>query len=184
MPLSPKRCPGCTVHLGFYTAWASAAEAVKAELDSAFATAAYANYTLVIGGGSLGAALSNLAFASLKPQPQYPIRAVYNSGQPRVGNQAYADYVDGLAGANSTSGEAGTFYRTTHANDGVPRLPPAEFGFRHSGTEYWESEMNATAATTYRCFGQEATDCNAVQSGFGVNEAHTSYAGYADPTCF
>lgn len=110
------------------------------------------------------------------------VRAVYNSGQPRVGNQAYADHVDQLAGASAT--EAGIFYRVTHANDGVPQVPPPSLGFRHSRTEYWESEMNTTAATTYRCFGQEPADCNDAQGGFGVNDAHTSYAGYQDATCF
>ncbi|KAK7757343.1 hypothetical protein SLS62_000355 [Diatrype stigma] len=183
IPYRPEQCPGCAVHVGFYVAWTSAADAVRAQLDAALA--ARPGYGLVLGGGSLGAALANLAFAELRADPRYVglVRAVYNSGQPRVGNQAYADYVDALAGASDTA--AGIFHRTTHADDGVPQMPPVELGFRHSGTEYWESEMEATAATTYRCFGQEPDDCNLSQESGGqfINDAHTSYAGYETATC-
>lgn len=182
LPYHPETCPGdCAVHVGFYIAWTSAADAVRGALDAALA--AHPTYGLVLGGGSLGAALANLAFAELRPDPRYggAVRAVYNSGQPRVGNRAYADYVDGLAGASAAA--AGIFHRTTHADDGVPQLPPVELGFRHSGTEYWESEMVATAATTYRCFGQEPSDCNNSQDGQLVNSAHTSYAGYDAAAC-
>jgi feruloyl esterase len=164
------------VHLGFYAAWNSVAQAIKDQRDAA--STEYPDYNLVISGISLGGAIANLAFASLAPIEQYHVTGVYNFGQPRVGNAAYANYIDDLAGASDM--EAGIFHRVTHANDGVPRVPPKWLGFHHSRTEYWVSQMNGTESTTYQCFGQEPEDCNDAQGGLGVNAAHTSYPGFEE----
>lgn len=56
------------------------------------------------------------------------------------------------------------------------------FFFKHSRTEYWESSIEQdNAGKTYRCYGQEPTDCIKSNKKFG-SEAHTTYAGF-NSTC-
>lgn len=124
----------------------------------------------------MGGALASLAAASLHGQ-NFTL-TVYTYGQPRTGDQAYADYVDKVfPGAN-------TMFRATHSNDGVPQIPPQSDGYRHHSTEYWESDDSDTSATTYQCTGQEPQDCNQSEPGYGIgnggigiNLAHLTYFG-------
>lgn len=114
-PVNYTGCAGCEAHVGFYTAWKSIAANARAAIDKA--QAASPKYALVITGHSLGGALSQLAFAGLS-DVGYKIKYGWSYGQPRDGNQAYADYIDRLSG--STDAHTGTFYRVTHANGTSP----------------------------------------------------------------
>ncbi|KAH8689923.1 feruloyl esterase A precursor [Talaromyces proteolyticus] len=166
-------CPGgCQVHSGFVGAWNSLAPELMPALESALE--ANPDYRTVITGHSLGGALAQLAFASLS-NAKYKVVGAYTYGQPRVGNQAFADYIDSLAGASYN--KTGIFYRVTHFNDGVPLLPPQILGFTHSLTEFWESTNKSQECTTYQCYGQESSECVDSAGGFGVNNAHVTYAG-------
>lgn len=53
---------------------------------------------------------------------------VINLGQPRVGNNIFAEYFDTHVGVH---------YRMVNQRDLVPHLPPMAFGFFHVGTEIW-----------------------------------------------
>ncbi|KJZ80024.1 hypothetical protein HIM_00738 [Hirsutella minnesotensis 3608] len=171
-------CPdNCWVHAGFTTVWDSIEPAVKMALESALKD--NPDYTITISGHSLGGALSVLAYASLKNGP-YNVTQLYTYGQPRVGNSAFAKYIESLAGASDTN--PGDFYRVTHADDLVPQLPPRLLGYSHSRTEYWESTDAADEGSTYRCSGEEPKDCNLSMLGLGTNNAHNTYAGF-DVTC-
>ena len=64
--------------------------------------------------------------------------------------------------------------------DFVPHLLPEILGFRHPRTEYWESSLTPAAATTYRCYGQEPTDCNDGTIPDVLDNAHGTYAGLID----
>lgn len=170
-------CVGCLVHLGFYTAWSSITDDVSKALTANLAK--YPSYKIIISGHSLGAALAQLAFAALKPQFTTALTQTYASGQPRVGNAAFADHIDDLSGATDTA--PGIYKRVTHYNDGVPQLPPQILGFRHSRTEFWESTMSPAENTTFHCYGQEPADCNDSIGEMNVlqaiNAAHSTYAG-------
>lgn len=184
-------CQGlCLVHNGFLGAWNSLAPEITPALEKALD--ANPDYKTIITGHSLGGAIAQLAFASLR-DTKYKVVGAYTYGQPRVGNQAYADYIDSLAGASEE--EVGIFHRVTHYNgmsiftccpmirvnmllDGVPLLPPRIFGFSHSLTEFWESTNKSEESTTYRCYGQESLECNDSAGGFGINYAHLSYGGF------
>lgn len=108
------QCPGnCTVHRGFLESWESIAPQVMATLASALG--ANMGYTTTISGHSLGGALACLAYASLKTGP-FQVTEAYTYGSPRVGNEAFAKYVEGLAGASAST--PGVFHRVTHANGG------------------------------------------------------------------
>ncbi|KAK2759102.1 hypothetical protein FQN54_003201 [Arachnomyces sp. PD_36] len=170
-------CAECQVHSGFLIAWNSLYPLLSKELTAALD--ANPGYSTVISGHSLGGGIATLAFASLFNGP-FDVTSTYTYGQSRVGNPEFAAYIDSLSGASDT--EAGTFFRVTHANDGIPILPPRIFGYEHSRTEYWESAEVADVATTYQCYGTEPGDCINTQIGLGPNPAHGSYAGM-DVTC-
>lgn len=105
-------------------------------------------------------------------------------GSLRVGNPAYADFTTNLAagdGADSSGLDLGTLIRITHNLDGVPNLPRMEMGFKHAGTEIYqlddEASKTQTAATTYRCYGQEAQDCSLGSATGFINQDHLTYTG-------
>ncbi|TWU71289.1 hypothetical protein ED733_001572 [Metarhizium rileyi] len=102
-------CENCKAHTGFLNGWNSIATDVERGLESALQS--YPEYTITIAGHSLGGALGELAFGSLKPKP-LPVKQVLTYGAPRVGNREYADYIDSLSGASDS--DAGVAYRVTH----------------------------------------------------------------------
>lgn len=199
---------GCQVHQGFQTAWVSIESKVTDALTAAIN--AQPSWKIKIVGGSLGGALSDLAFAYLtyqsKIKPQ--LNGTYTYGEPRVGNTFYASFIDTLSGA--TSSPPGTYHRVTHGDgksaqlphvclsllniitDAVPKLPPnygnlvnASSQYEHCQVEYFESAQDGnpvTLAGTYRCFGNEPSDCNYGAADANPAEGfqeHETYGGYA-----
>ncbi|KAH6654824.1 Alpha/Beta hydrolase protein [Truncatella angustata] len=165
-------CSGCTCSQGYLRQYNAVAEEVKTAIDTGLSQ--HPNYSLTITGHSMGGALASLGAASL--QGQGLSVTPYTYGQPRTGDQAYADYID------STFPD--TIFRVTHKNDGVPQIPSQDDGYRHHSTEYWQSEDPPTINDTFQCQGQEPTDCNQSEIGFGIgndgrgiNAAHLSYLG-------
>jgi triacylglycerol lipase len=75
-------------------------------------------------GHSLGAALAVVAVAALLAEGQ-AVDGLYNFGQPRVGDPAFADEFNHRF--------AGRHFRFVNNNDTVTRVPPREFGYRHTG---------------------------------------------------
>lgn len=69
--------------------------------------------------------------AALDMDAQFPSRvaAVYNFGQPRLGNFALAQYIN----------QRLELYRVVHYADIVATLPPRIFisGYVHAGTQIW-----------------------------------------------
>lgn len=159
---------------GYLGQYVSVQDDIVTTLTSSLA--ASPNYKLIVTGHSMGGALASLAAASLNGQ-NFTLTA-YTYGQPRTGDQAYADYVDKVfPGSN-------TMLRATHSNDGVPQIPPQSDGYRHHTTEYWESDDSTTSEGTYQCTGQEPQDCNQSEKGYGIgnggigiNLAHLTYFG-------
>lgn len=155
------------VHSGFQAAWnsvsASAISGVKSAKQS------NAGYTLTITGHSLGGGIAAIAAASFAAAGNTV--TVYTYGEPRNGNTAWTTYLQSLVPTSR-------YFRVTHANDGVPQIPPKELGFQHHGTEYWESKSsNNTAASTYKCDHTEPKVNN--------NPAllHSQIYGYGADTC-
>lgn len=168
-------CTSCSVHGGFYIAWRSIADDVTAAL--ADLRSENPGYSTIITGHSLGGAIATLAYTDLKAD-NIPIEAAYTMGAPRVGNQAYADFNDALSGASNS--DLGTLIRITHNMDGVPGLPGQALGFQHSRTEIYQLENAAgmqSPETTFRCFGQEAPDCNKGTARGFINQDHLVYTG-------
>lgn len=151
-------CPACRVHEGVLKSFNAIEPATERVLDTAIA--AYPSYSLIITGYSLGAALAKYAYASFQSQG-YNISAAYSYGEFRNGNQAWADFVDGLSGDTDDDDDdhQGPYYRITHADDGVPQVLPTLLGWHHSRSEYWFSQGADGPWTTFRCYGQEPSDC-------------------------
>jgi hypothetical protein len=99
---------GGKVHSGFD----KALQAVWLEADAALQQ--INDYKLLFTGHSLGAAMATLASSLRKPQ------SLYTVGCPRVGDQAFANLLQGLDN-----------HRYVDCCDLVPQVPPEVFGYAH-----------------------------------------------------
>ena len=81
----------------------------------------------MVTGHSLGGAMAILAAADIK-LTFHRVDEVYTFGQPRVGNAAFAKWFET---------QIPQTYRLVHNADIVPHVPPSNFGFQHSSTQYW-----------------------------------------------
>ncbi|KAJ0418727.1 Alpha/Beta hydrolase protein [Aspergillus carlsbadensis] len=163
-------CSACRVHQGFQTAYNAIADPVTSEIESALSS--HPNYKLTITGHSLGGGIAAIATAALTGLGHTV--TTYTFGEPLNGNAAFVQYIeDSVPDSN--------YYRVTHANDGVPQIPPTLLGYAHHGLEFWQREAGRnTAATTFAC-GKQSRTCNAAQN-FGsnpINRAHLTYTSQA-----
>lgn len=171
---SPK-CNNCTVHSGFYHSWRVTSDVIKPELDALLLT--HPNYHLHLVGHSLGGAVAALAGLDFLSQGWNPIVTTY--GEPRIGNKALTEYIDGMFKLNYTATTASfhghsnlqeyeaslRFRRVTHIDDPVPQLPLSEWGFRmHAGEIFiTKSSLSPDLQDIQHCFGDEDPECIASQ---------------------
>ncbi|KAI1092472.1 alpha/beta-hydrolase [Rostrohypoxylon terebratum] len=159
---------GCLAHTGFLAAYKEIAKGVSAALKTA--VAAQPTYKIVFTGHSLGGAVATVAAAYARKQGY--AADLYTYGSPRVGNDAFVDFV---------TNQTGSEFRVTHLDDPVPRLPPIFLDYRHVSPEYWLSDGTANT-TTYAasdikvCTGFANTKCNAGTGGLDI-DAHLHYFG-------
>jgi len=140
--------PNANVHSGFLAAW----ESVKPGVESAVQTLinTYHPTSFYFSGHSLGAALALLAALEIGPTLGVPF-TVYNFGEPRVGNTAFAQWYDA---------HIGNIYRVVNEADCVPHLPTISMGFWHSATEIWYK----TATNIITCSSSTGEDPNCSDS--------------------
>jgi len=168
--LSSSLFPGLSssieVHNGFAGAQASTATSVLAAVQSGMSKYGTKSVTLV--GHSLGAAISSIDAVYLRLHlPSSTTFKVVLFGLPRVGNQAWANYVDEYL----TSSGGGV----THVNnmeDIVPILPGRFLGFHHFSGEVHIQDSGAYDA----CPGQDNTsDLCIVGDVPNIFDGSTSY---------
>ncbi|KAF4630999.1 hypothetical protein G7Y89_g7134 [Cudoniella acicularis] len=106
---------GCKMHQGFQYAWEDVQDTTMPAVKAA--VAAYPTYSVIATGHSLGGAVATVAGAYLRAAG-IPTD-IYSYGSPRIGNEAFVDFVDAQAGVN---------YRVTHYNDPIPRYPAKLLG--------------------------------------------------------
>jgi len=155
------------VHAGFAIAYASVARVVRETVRGQLA--AYPGFTLVCTGHSMGGALAVLAGLELKAAEGVDVR-VFTFGQPRTGDEAFADLVEDAIGREHV-------FRAVHTWDGVPTVIPRSLGYQHHGTEYWQIREPASKDSVVRCDGQEDKHCSLSIPSTGINLAHDVYFG-------
>lgn len=116
----------CNVHTGFYK---SALGVINKTIDTVkLLQKIYPTYSVVVTGHSYGASVGQLLAMELIKEG-ITVK-LYNYGQPRVGDDKYAAFV------NTKISE---YWRTTHNKDVVPHVPPiTTFGYLHSCREVFE----------------------------------------------
>ncbi|CAE6394025.1 unnamed protein product [Rhizoctonia solani] len=136
------------VHSGFRDAHAESASAVLAAVKKVMAEKSSSKVTLV--GHSLGGALATLDALYLKLNlPSSAVIKVVTYGQPRVGNQEFADLMDK---------KNFDFSRITNIEDVIPIVPGRFLGYHHiTGEKHIKYTGNWRA-----CAGQDNTseDCS------------------------
>jgi hypothetical protein len=117
----------CKVHHGFYDATENLKDHVIKSVREIKDKTGYSK--VIVTGHSLGAAIAQLIGMELSA---IDIKNdIYNFGQPRVGDDKYASFV------NIISDE---LVRFTHDKDMVPHVPPREMGYLHSCREVFEDK--------------------------------------------
>ncbi|KAH9479276.1 Lipase [Psilocybe cubensis] len=129
-------------HNGFGEAHKRSASAVLAAVRQGMAT--YATNKVTVVGHSLGGALAIIGSAHIAVNiPSANVKTV-SYAAPRVGNAAFADYVNAKA----------DMVRINNKKDIVPIVPGRFVGFAHT-----EGEIHITSSGTWlSCPGQDSTD--------------------------
>ncbi|KAI0029968.1 lipase class 3 family protein [Vararia minispora EC-137] len=144
--LDSNRFPGIDgsieVHDGFANAQASSAEDILSAVNQVISTFGATSVTVI--GHSLGAAIAQIeaVYLSLHLSSDISINIV-GYGMPRVGNQAWADYVDATQNV----------VRINNKEDPVPIVPGRFLGYHHSSGEVHILD----SGDWYACPGQDNT---------------------------
>lgn len=135
----------CQVHKGFYLSEQVVINDVVAEVSSLLKK--FPTYKVKVTGHSLGAAMAQLTSMDLI-KAGIPA-SVYNFGQPRTGDSAYASFA---------TNKVQTF-RVTHYKDIVPHLPiTAVMEFYHVCTEEYEDNIGNLKTCTNTCEDPSCAD--------------------------
>ncbi|KAJ2913344.1 hypothetical protein MD484_g7068, partial [Candolleomyces efflorescens] len=145
-PLRSSLFPGVSssvqTHNGFGDAHAASATAVLAAVRSGIST--YGTNQVTLTGHSLGGAIAIIATAHLSVQiPGVSLRTI-TYGSPRVGNQAFVDFVNARSVMN----------RINNKDDPVPILPGRFLNYAHT-----EGEIHIVNSGSWvSCPGQDNTN--------------------------
>ncbi|KAK0202294.1 alpha/beta-hydrolase [Desarmillaria ectypa] len=118
---------GIQVHSGFLDTFLRTASTVLSVVKYGLSTTGATN--VILTGHSLGATLDALTNLSIQTT---------TFGSPRIGNQAFADFVD-------ASFSKGSYARITNKADPVPHVPPTVLEFVHAQGEVHLGEGGAVA---------------------------------------
>jgi len=140
------KCKGCEIDDGFAKAHDAIQDQVFNSVDSMFQSYPAAN--LLITGHSLGGALAVLTAVDMALKYNNVSISLYTYGCPRVGNEQFADYFDGMKI---------TSYRVVHWADPIARLPPQPLHYQHVQTQIW---YNADSTNYEVCSGNEDPTCS------------------------
>lgn len=103
---------------------------------------------MTVTGHSLGAAIAAIGTSALTGLGHEV--TTYTFGEPLNGDAAFAQYIESQVPDSN-------YFRVTHANDGVPQIPPTLLGYQHHGPEYWEREGDHNNASTTVSCGKQST---------------------------
>ncbi|EAW11140.1 lipase family protein [Aspergillus clavatus NRRL 1] len=142
------QCLNCTVHSGFLASWANTRATVLENVSAA--RQQYQDYDLILVGHSLGGAVAALAGVEMQLRGWEP--QVTTFGEPKVGNKAFARFLDRVFGLDVArqgrmlDDQALKFRKVTHVNDPVPLLPLQEWGYEMHAGEIFISKVDLPPA--------------------------------------
>ena len=151
--LDDQECENCTVHGGFLESWTQAERLIGETVSNLVKVwKAERGYELVLVGHSLGGAVAALAALEFRAKGYGPVVTTF--GEPRVGNEALASFIDRRFTPE-------TYRRLTHVNDPVPLLPLSEWGFAPHHTEYYIDQrgLPPKQENILRCEGLDDKEC-------------------------
>jgi predicted lipase len=138
----------------------------------------YPNYNIIVGGHSLGAALSILygIYVAKYVFPHDPNIQVMNLGSPRVGDEEFYHAVQTIPNLK--------IWRMVYQDDVVPRCPPMWTGYRHVGhLLHWDS-----ASSVVKAYHQQLESCyetkETVDSGSKKNDPSSSSSTSSSSSCY
>ena len=164
-----KKCNNCTVHSGFMTSWRNTRCLIVPHVEQALAQ--YPDYQVTLVGHSLGGAVAALASLEFKARGWEP--QVTTFGEPRIGNQAFINFIDAQFNLTDQDQASSTYRRVTHFNDPVPLLPLEEWGYKmHAGEIYISKASLSPDRNDLRyCEGDEDPACIAGDSSSELGNA-------------
>ncbi|CAG8513753.1 7018_t:CDS:2 [Paraglomus occultum] len=120
--------PGAKVHAGFLAVYNDTREEITQIVKDQVAQ--NPGYNVISVGHSLGGSLALFQTLDLLDTPGLsPDKLMtFTFGQPRTGNDAFAQYVESLPVK---------IYRLVNKNDIIPHLPPESFEYAHTAPEFW-----------------------------------------------
>ncbi|KAK3116281.1 hypothetical protein LTR53_003533 [Teratosphaeriaceae sp. CCFEE 6253] len=159
------KCERCTVHMGFHTSWLLTKKWIQSDLNQVILL--WPSYKLELVGHSLGGAVAALAGLDLLAHGHDP--SVTTFGEPRVGNQELAGYINDrfklLEEHHDVADTEKRYRRLTHIDDPVPLLPLSEWGFAMHAGEIFISKpsLSPDVSDLYHCNGNNDPICIAGQ---------------------
>ncbi|TPX65742.1 hypothetical protein SpCBS45565_g04951 [Spizellomyces sp. 'palustris'] len=142
------------IHYGFQNTYLAARDHVRAAVGNLLNHPQRKNYAIHVAGHSLGGAISVLSAVDLLDHFGNTLAGritVYTYGEPRVGNAAYARWVNSLPIS---------FHRVTGWGDVVTSIPLRDWGYLHHEEEYYiPSKSNI----------RECSGANALESSSCIN---------------
>ncbi|GMS80702.1 hypothetical protein PENTCL1PPCAC_2877, partial [Pristionchus entomophagus] len=143
--------------------------------DLSYLIMTYPGYDLWITGHSLGGAIASLASAHIVSFNWFDQNRItlYTFGQPRTGDQKYADVHDNFVKMA---------YRVVHDRDLVAHAPPEFMKYDHHKYEVWYDNDMSPGSPFVVCSQQEDTQCSD-QIHFNLNflPDHPHYFGINVP---
>ena len=138
----PTRAYGGKVHHGFYKAYRRIRSKLLAKIK--MHNSKETNKPIFICGHSLGGAIASIAAYDLTSL-NYTVQGVYTAGQPRVGNQAFAESYAALVKDRT--------YRFANVEDIIPSIPPKKvpvfnYEYQHVGKKIYVVDEH-TLTTKY-----------------------------------
>ena len=126
------------IHSGFQSSYLN----IRTQTQSSIQKLAklYPDYEIVFTGHSLGGAMASIAAVDFHVQTKgiYDDRiSVITFGQPRVGNEAWANYYDSLPFSSR-------IFRVVKDADPIAQLPPRFTFYVHGGKQYEINSKNQT----------------------------------------
>ena len=111
------------------------------------------DYQIICTGHSLGGAMAHLSAADLNDLYGFgPRISIYTYGQPRVGDQAWAEYLASLPFGDR-------IYRYAIRGDPVVQLPPRILGYRHSRYQWMVNKDGSLTSCNYDKGKFESEEC-------------------------